>query len=277
MTMRVSAVLSTFRRAESLRRCLDSLRSQTRRPEQIVIIDAAGEDAVRALADSLRGDFKEVLYFHFPSSLTQARNHGIRSSSGDIVVFIDDDLVLEPEFIQELVSPLERDPGLAGVTGNIIGHPRGSEPFKQALKRFFMLPCDGDGRFRLSGAPTVPHGAAKPMDVEFLPGGLTAWRREVFSEFLFDESLPGLGINEDVDFSYRVSRKWRNFYTPKARCLHERPSLEREARWNYLAREYSSAWHLFKKNQPKDPLHSAAFLWQCVGLGVRFAFRRLGR
>lgn len=275
--MTISVVISTKDRLEPLARCLASLRAQSRRPDELVIVDAASDPRVRALAEAQKDAVPAVSYHAFPSSLTQARNEGVRSSRGDAVVFLDDDLVLEPEFLAELVRPLERDPGLGGVTGDVVGHPRGREPGKQLFKRLFQLPCDGDGRFRRSGAPTMVHGLSEERQVEFLPGGLTAWRREVFQDFSFDESLPGLAINEDVDFSYRVSRRWRNFYAPKARALHERPSLAREATLAYLRRELASAAYLYRKNLPKDPLTALAFLWHQVGVLVRFAFRRFLR
>ena len=80
-----------------------------------------------------------------------------------------------------------------------------------------------------------------------------------------------------MDFSYRVSRKWRNAYAPKARVTHLRPSLEREAGLGYLRQELASAWYLYRKNQPKDPLHFSAFLWHQIGVVVRFLFRRFLR
>jgi len=274
--MTLAAVISTKGRPAILARCLESLCRQTRLPDELVVVDADGDAQVEKLVREQRSAIATVGYHALPSSLTQARNHGIKNSRSDIVVFIDDDLVLEPAFLQEIARPLERDPEIAGVTGNITGHPRGAG-IKRALQYFFQLPYDGGGDFRLSGAPTTTCGLAQDREVEFVPGGLTAWRREVFSEFLFDEDLPGLGINEDVDFSYRVSRKWKNYYAAKARTAHERHGLEREATLAYLGREYASSWHLYRKNAPKDPLRFAAFLWHGVGLFVRFAFRRWGR
>lgn len=277
--MTISVVISTLRRLPELERCLDSLRRQSRPPEELLLIDAAADPQVERLARARAGSFSKLLYFPLPSSLTQARNHGVRESTGEIVVFLDDDLVLEPDFLAEIARPLEEDPGrrLAGVTGDILNHPRGAKPWLQAFKILFQLPCDGDGRFRLSGAPTMAHGLKSAREVEFLPGGATAWRREIFRDFRFDDGLPGLGVNEDVDFSYRVSRKWRNAYAPKARVTHLRPPLEREVRLDYLRQELGSAWYLYRKNLPKDPLHFSAFLWHQFGVVARFLFRRFLR
>ncbi|MFH2201714.1 MAG: glycosyltransferase [Elusimicrobiota bacterium] len=272
--MTITAVISTKDRLASLGRCLASLRRQTRVPDELVVVDADSDPKVEALVRAQQDSFPAVGYHALPSSLTQARNHAIRSSQGDIIVFIDDDLVLEPDFIRELARPLEANPKIAGCTGNITDHPRERKGFNRALKYFFQLPYDGDGRFRLSGAPTTTCGLAGDREVEFVPGGLTAWRREVFAEFLFDENLPGLGVNEDVDFSYRVSRKWKNYYAANARTAHERPHPEREGTLRYLRAELASYWYLFLKNQPKTPLHITAFVWHDAGVVVRFLFRR---
>ncbi|MCP4616783.1 MAG: glycosyltransferase family 2 protein, partial [Bradyrhizobium sp.] len=177
--MTITAAISTKNRLPSLGRCLESLCRQTRPPDEVVVIDADSDPEVEKLVRAQEEHFSAVGYHALPSSLTQARNHAIRSSRGDIVIFIDDDLVLEPGFIDALARPMEADPEIAGCTGNIIDHPRERKGFNRALKYFFQLPYDGDGRFRLSGAPTTTCGLAGDRAVEFVPGGLTAWRREV--------------------------------------------------------------------------------------------------
>lgn len=275
--MKISAVVSTKNRREELKRLLASLRTQTRPPDELIVIDADCAADVEKLVSGAGIPGVPARYFPFPSSLTQARNKGVQESSGDVVVFLDDDLILEPDFLKEIARPIAQRPEIAGVTGDITNHSRNSGGLKRFLQYLLGLPYDGDGRFRLSGAPTTTCGLKEARDVEFVPGGITAWRREVFKEFSFDENLPGLGINEDVDFSYRVSRLWKNHYAPSARAAHERPSLAREATAAYLRMELASQAYLYRKNQPKDFPHAAAFLWHCLGVLVRFAFRRFAR
>jgi len=271
--MTATVVISTKDRLEELTNCLESLRRQTRRPEELVIVDAAGDAKVREALDDFRSDFAKVDYHHFPSSLPQARNFAIARSSGDAVVFLDDDLVLEAGFIEELLGTLERDPELGGACGDITNHERDGQPLKAAFKKLFQLPHDGDGRFRLGGAPTMVYGLPDELEVEFLPGGLTAWRREVFKEFLFDDRLPGLGVNEDVDFSYRVSRKWKNAYNPRAKVRHLRPEPKREATLGYLRQELWSHWYLYFKNRPGGLLGFPAACLHTAGILLRYSFR----
>lgn len=273
--MMSTVIISTKDRLAELSVCLESLRAQTRRPDEVLVVDAGGDPRVKALVEGMDKDFKKVSYHHLPSSLPQARNHGVRHSSGEAVVFLDDDILLEPDFLEELLGTFERDPRkrLGGVCGDILNHKRDSEPVKKAFKRALQLPYDGDGRFRLSGSPTLVYGTAGEKEVEFLPGGMTAWRREVFAEFSFDDKLPGLGVNEDVDFSYRVSRKWRNAYNPRAKIRNLRPEPKREATLGYLRQELWSSWYLYRKNLPGGPLTLAATVLQTCGILLRFLFR----
>lgn len=277
--MTLTVVVPTLNRREELARLLGTLAAQTRRPDELLVVDGARDPAVEALVRAQ--PYSKVVYLPFRPGLTAARNHAISRAKGDVIVFLDDDLTLEPEFLSEIERCYREDPDgrLAGVAGDIIDHERGGRRFVELFKRLFLLPHDGDGCFLASGSPTMFYGGTREKDVEFLPGGLTAWRREVFRTESFDEDLPGIGINEDGDFSYRVSRRWRNRYNPKARVRHLRPhaSSARDASLAHLRLELAGYWHLYLKNMPKDPLHFTAFLWHGVGVALRHLFRRLKR
>ena len=51
-------------------------------------------------------------------------------------------------------------------------------------------------------------------EVELCSGGNTSYLREVFEEFFFDEEFDGYAPMEDIDFSYRVSRKYKLIVDP---------------------------------------------------------------
>jgi glycosyltransferase involved in cell wall biosynthesis len=277
--MTITVVIPTLNRLDELGRCLETLRAQTRKPDELIVVDGAADPRIEALTAAQASAAGAVKWLPFRPGLTAARNHAIARATGDLVVFLDDDLLLEPEFLAEIERPfLEDSEGrVAGVAGDIVNYERDARPWIEFFKALFLLPRDGDGRFRASGAPTMFYGVGREMDVEFLPGGLTAWRREVFREFQFDENLPGIGINEDGDFSYRVSRKWRNRHNPKARVRHVRPesSAVRDASLEHLKLELAGYRYLYRKNMPKDPLHYAAARWHDAGVLLRHLFRRL--
>ena len=127
------------------------------------------------------------------------------------------------------------------------------------IKRWlFLMPGYGNGKFRLSGTATTPFGIDKVIETEFLVGGVTAYRREVLEEFMFDEDyLNGPAPWEDVDFSYRVSRKYRNIYTPYAKAWHYGSSNDRLSSKKYQEMVVINYRYIFGKNIPQSLLLSS--------------------
>ena len=210
----VSIIIPTMNRPLELAVCLDSISKQSLRPKQTIVIEAGKEDLSENM---LREKYPEVLFLRFPeSSLTSARNRAIKDAEGDIVIFLDDDIILEPGFVYAMteVFKIKGLSSIGGVCGNITNQISGSEKWmhRLILKAFFMGES-GSGKFKISGAPTFVYGSNRVKEVEFIPGGITAYRRSLFDEFLFDEKLKGYCYGEDADFSYRISRKYKNYYT----------------------------------------------------------------
>lgn len=121
--MEISVIICTHNpRAEYLRRVLDALERQTLPQGQweLLLIDNASEVGVPKLHDlssSLRGKTirEEKL------GLTLARLRGIEESTGEIVVFVDDDNVLEPDYLHTAVSIAARYPQIGAFGGSLKG------------------------------------------------------------------------------------------------------------------------------------------------------------
>ena len=165
-------------------------------------------------------------------SLTIARNEGIDNSIGDVVLFLDDDVILNKDYVKEIARVFDKnlEKRVGGVVGNILLENR-QKSFGAFIKYkitllletlFFLDQCAGDGKFRLSGFPTgrVELADDRIHEVEVLSGANMAFRREILNEFRFDEKLKGYVFMEDCDIAYRVSRKYKNIYTPFAKLVH---------------------------------------------------------
>ena len=117
---RVAVVIATRDRAESLDRCLVSLFSQTRAPDEVIVVDNAPASTATAdlLAARYRGRVRHVLE-PIPG-LGRAHNTGLRHVSSDIVLFTDDDVVLDRHWVAAMASPMEEDGAVGCVTGLIL-------------------------------------------------------------------------------------------------------------------------------------------------------------
>jgi len=243
-------------------------------PDEIVIIDASDTQELKSLLaqDTNLWKVRANYFYADKPGLTRQRNIGVRESHGDIVIFPDDDVVFDKDYVKEIVKVFDMDASksVGGVTGDIINIKKPAR-LDQFISYVFCLPMFADGRFRLSGFQTYPHGIDKIIEVEYLPGANSAYRREVLDEFDFDENLEGYCYREDVDFSYRVSRKYRNIYTPYAKLTHYRSPTAREKSAMLAKMRVMNHHYLFKKNLPQTAVHRLAFYTSLVGMLVRHA------
>lgn len=212
--IRLSIIICTLNREQVL---CDTLRAvvalmQGRADVELLVIDQTRqhepetEACLADLADSLqlhRVDF---------ASLTRARNHGVRLARGDVVLFLDDDIVPVPELLDAHLRCYE-DPALAGVGGCML-LPGGSQISREELPvaELRRLERGLEDRFDLDW----------PRDLNWTPGCNMSFRREwLFRVGGFDEAFYGAAIGEEAELCHRVRKAGgRIIYAPAARILH---------------------------------------------------------
>lgn len=289
MNEKISVIIPTKNRTDDVIRCLESISIQTVLPDEIIIVDSSETEELKSALDSF-GDLN-IKYIHvevdkrFKGSSNISRNKGIDNSTGDIIVLVDDDVILDKEYIRNIMHVFNNDSEkkVGGVIGEIIENTEQGKKTVGFIKRFlmfgdqalttiFFLLKYGDGKFRLSGFPTIiKTGSVNEItNVEYLCGCSIAFRREVIKEFRFDENLNihGCCFADDDDVAYRVSRKYQNIYTPFAKLIHNSSPV----RANKYAKNrlmIMNHYYLFKKNLPQDFKHKFAFWWSVVGLFAR--------
>ncbi|MCP5207409.1 MAG: glycosyltransferase [Hahellaceae bacterium] len=103
---RVSVIVRTKDRLESLQACLDSVAQQDYQPLQVVVVNDGGADVAQVVA-AFQSQI-EVCLVQLPvnEGRTRAANHGLESASGDYICFLDDDDYWLPSHLSCLVSNL---------------------------------------------------------------------------------------------------------------------------------------------------------------------------
>ncbi len=268
-----SVVLCTKDRADDMRRCLGSIRSQSRVPDELIVVDSGSDDTeivIREFASTTPNC--AVRYIRSEPGLTLQRNIGIRAATMQILHFFDDDCELEPDYILEMQRPFEED-GDQKVLG---AGPRlilCYQPSARALamRKFFLMPyVRGDGRLLRSGFGSYSwlSPSNEPHRVEVLCG-CCSFRKEVFDHVMFDEHFKGYGYLEDLDFSFRVGRLGELVCNPCARITHwESPSARMN--WRRMAKmEIVNHYYVFKKNCVQSLFGWLCFWWSEVGMSLR--------
>lgn len=262
MSVRLGFIVPTKDRPKELNRLLKSMYEQDFLPETIIIVDGSAEQVENGL---IRDSRVQIIYTRvFPPSLTAQRNRGIAAIPDGLthVGFLDDDIVLLPGCLKEIVSYLDNpELNLGGASFNIVEDHNVSAIW---LLRFLGLFPKRPGTVSRGGSVQANVNIHANMNSQFLCGGATVWRSEVLKTFKFDEFFKGYALWEDVDFSYRVSKKWPLMVIKNAKVLHLHIGAVNPAAARYYGDvEVVDRFYFCKKHAPATGKLAAA--WATFG------------
>jgi len=267
---RISAVVPTLNRRDDLLEFAASLTRQTVTCDELLVVDAGSvPDMESALRDVLAGSGCELVYRTSPAGTSLQRNVAFELMTGDIILLFDDDILLEPDFIERTLEAFEHPatPPVGCVLGTFISEPRPQGLRQRYFRAFGMTHAmDGEPGISTSGGVRWPIDPPGIVEIPVASGGRTAYRREAIGDERFDEFLPGYTMSEDVEFSFRVAKRWTIVQSPHARLFHKRAPTSRVDYGDRVSRLIYSRFYFFKKHLPKDPKTLAAFAWTNLGI-----------
>lgn len=264
--MTISVIIATKYRLVDVLNTLKSIEMQSYLPKEIIIIDQnISNDLKDAVHLLLNGNESGIVlkYIHDPeiTGLTHARNIGIENNESDIILFLDDDVILERDFISNMMDVYSRHSDIYGISGIITNFTMAK--IETIFNKVFFI-----GNFK-DRRPVISSDL-RYRDFEYIPvsvlyGGLTSYRKEVFKEFQFDENFIDYGLSEDFDFSFRVSRKFKVVIAPKARLEHIGSDAGRKSGRKSRESLILSLNYFYKKNLDKNIYNYLSFVWLNVG------------
>ena len=245
---KIVVIMLTMNQREKTLRALASFREIASPPFHLLLWDNGSQDGT---VDAVSGRFPEVLVHHHATNLGVASGRNaaaalaIEKFRPTHLLFVDNDMIVDPDFIGALLAPFERDPHLAQT---------------QAKLRFMNDPTrlnDGGGcRIQFWLGRTTPVGFGEVDRGQFDKpsrciscGGAMMVRTDVFQQLGgFDEKFSPFGP-EDLDFSLRCYELgYHALYAPQALAYHEvSHSFEGGQYTELYARNKSRHWLLFMR------------------------------
>ena len=259
---RVAVIMLTMNQREKTLRALASFHAITNPYFNLLLWDNGSQDGT---ADVVSAAFPDVLIHYHPKNIGVAsgRNEAaalaIRTFHPSHLLFIDNDMVVDPSFIHELLAPFESDPHLAQT---------------QAKLRFMndrtRLNDGGGCRIQFWLGRTSPVGFGEVDRGQYDKparciscGGAMMVRADVFQELGgFDEKFSPFGP-EDLDFSLRCYKAgYHALYVPQALAYHEvSHSFEGGQYTELYARNKSRHWLVFMRRHASVPEQIAFYLF----------------
>ena len=199
-----TVIVCTYNRAESLRRTLACLAAQRVSRDltwEIVVVDNNSRDNTRQIVEAHEGDPIPVRYlFEAKQGLSHARNAGVHAAKGQFLLFTDDDVCPEPDWVQTIVDGMRDEQ--CDACGGYIAPAWESPPPSWLTERFYgflAIRTDREDTFRLTPGVPPPFGANM------------AFHRDVFERFGVFDITRGrkgnvLASGEDGELFERILR-----------------------------------------------------------------------
>lgn len=199
-----SIVICTRNRSRKLKQTLQSIRlleKDASRMFEVVVVDNASDDDTRLVAEGEAGNGLDLVVVSEPEvGVSRARNRGISSAKGDVVIFIDDDVELPTDFLTEYVRAWQRWPEAAVIGGRVI--------LKWVSSRPGWLNDDLSGLLGMTTSLEEHKCSGPRFDII---GCNMSFRRAIFSDVGgFNVALgyrgDNLAGNEEADLLRRIER-----------------------------------------------------------------------
>jgi GT2 family glycosyltransferase len=298
--MKFSLIICTYMRPKPLLKLLQSVKEQTLYPNEIIIVDGSANQETKVMLEQNR--FQHLNYFSVSEEdrgLTKQRNYGISrvEKEMELVCFLDDDTVLDPDYFEQLLNTFEIHPEALGA-GGFISNETPWEKVKEN-EVLYINEFSYDGWKRKDGSrfvmrkklgldsdcppgfsPLFSHGRSvgflppsdKTYEVEQVMGGASAFRNSVFDTFQFSTYFEGYGLYEDADFSLRVAKTGKLFINTAAKLSHYHNPSGRPNQYQYGKMVVRNGYYVWRVKNP-NPSFNAKLKWHAITLllmAIRF-------
>lgn len=215
----MAVLVPTKDRPGHVHRLLESLERQVAGAGQIIVVDGGEsvEDVVRSFEGRLPVEWHPCL----PPGQIRQRKLGLKKLAPYIrlVSLFDDDMVLDPYAIQKMISMWNSvEPETAGIGYNLVNCPK--HIYRKHYAAFFMS-SPRAGEVLTSGFVTPLGNIDSNIQVQWLGGGYTSWRRSIVTEIAQEEISTRWAVGEDVRFSYPIGKNQPLYVCASAKVQEE--------------------------------------------------------
>lgn len=215
----VSVSIVTLNQPDSLEECIQSLSIQTYPHLEIIIVNNAQEE----ILDNFKVGFPPVKVINNRDNFfyAQAQNLGIKASTGEFVLCLNDDVILDINFIEKILRGFGKDRRIGMVSGKV-------------LSFYDRKMIDSTGLFLGKSRKPVDRGYKRKDSDQFnkegyifgVPGAVGMYKREMLENISMNgdyfDSEYGI-FYEDLDLCWRAhNRGWKAYYQPEAVAYHKR-------------------------------------------------------
>ena len=274
MTPEISVVMPTFNRCDTLAVVLPAILEQaTRRPYEVLLCDSGSTDGTAELVQRLQLDLAKRPVAPVLKHLTGpnrgrsgARNMGINAARGRLILFVDADIIADPELLEQHARTHERhaDAHPGGKPCAVVGREVQVDDLDEYQRvrgnRSLQRTLHPDERTHLSWLYFLTGNASVPLETFKAVGG-------------FDEAFVGYG-HEDLELGYRLEQAGITIrYQYSAINYHWHP-VGFEERCQKMRLAGASTVRFYAKH--RDPRIKLRLGWNPASMALHWVLAHLG-
>ena len=223
----VSVIIVSCNKRDLLSGLLLSLKEQSyKHIEKIAVLNNSPEEKY----EDLKRNFVDVMFILNKENLffCKAQNQGIKQALGEFILCLNDDLILEKDFVEEMIRAARKDERIGMVSGCVMRQDKETIDTTGLFLAKSRKPQErGYGQKR--------KGRYKIAEYIFGSGGVAPlYRRKMLEDIKIDSEYFDEDYDvfyEDLDISWRAkNRGWKGYYTPAALAYHLRGETAKQIR-----------------------------------------------
>jgi GT2 family glycosyltransferase len=268
--MIVSLVICTKDRPYYLEKTLLNILGNENNLAQIIIIDASQGSKTKELVEGIKSKSStQIIYRNCSPGLPKQKNLGIEiafivNEKVDAITFLDDDILVAPDYFSQLQAFINESPAWTAFTGVSLSNKRARRSF---LRRFFYLDSKKDASILKSGICTPIYSDTELLIAEWLPGASMTINPKILNFEKFNERIKI--YYEDTEMSIRLNQHGPLYICHKMKYEHSHAQIGHESIRNIIAFSDGARWML-SRNHNND-IQMFAVVWSIFGSSLKAA------
>lgn len=256
--MKVSILIPCHNEARSIRACVESCLNQTRKPDQIVVVNDGSTDETADILASFGTKIRVLTIPVATGNKSHAQEYGLHYITGDIFIATDGDTVLDSDFVKYIEEDFRTMPYLTAVGGYI-----------RSQKHNWLTACRA---FEYAVGQNLHKLAQHYINFLFvIPGAAGVFRTKDFNEYITFEHDT---LTEDLDFTYRLHKQGLQIYYDRRAIVFTQDPQTLYSYVNQMRRWFGGGWqcllkhHRLAAEQPKMALELSLMYMEGIAFSV---------
>ena len=242
--MRITILIPAHNEEKSIRACVQSCLDQTRKPDEVIVVDDGSTDKTPEILKSFGMQIGVVTMAKPTGNKSLAQEQGLKYVTGDVFIATDGDTVLHKDFVKYVEEDFNQYPDLAAVAGYV-----------RSVKHNWLTACRA---FEYAVGQNLHKLAQHHLGFLFvIPGAAGAFKTKTFFKHITFEHDT---LTEDLDFTYRLHKDDLKIFYDRRIIVYTQDPATMHSYINQMRRWFGGGWQCLMKHiklgskQPKMAL-----------------------